>query len=147
MRNERGITLVEILGAITILSILGVIVWNVFLQVYKYSQTVVSKNLMQQEANIIITNLTRIHQIEDSYEISSVPETGGVKVDIPNKDNPEKTVTFDHDQLLIEFSYYGQVNPKQEDKNIKITITDKYPTTNKIEVETFLYRLKGGDNE
>ena len=54
MKNQKGVTLIELLATITILSIIGVIIWNVFIQGTKYSNTAVTKNRLIQESNIVI---------------------------------------------------------------------------------------------
>lgn len=145
MRNEGGITLIESLAALTILSFIGIIIWSVFFQGYNYSKNAVSKNKMQQEANIIITTLTRIHQTALSYVIS-IPESGTVEVVVTEQDNSIRKVSFKDNQLLIQINQTGTIIPKSNDLDLKITITDKNNPKNLVEVETLLYRLKGGGN-
>lgn len=143
MRNEQGLTIVESLAALTILSFIGLIIWNVFFQGYNFSKDAVSKNAMQQEANIIIANLNRIHQTAATYEIS-VPENGTVEVTVTERDHSTRKVLFKNDHLLIQTSKMGEINPKIDDIDLIITIKDKNNPDNFVEVETLLYRLKGG---
>ncbi|NMD70530.1 type II secretion system protein [Bacillus sp. DNRA2] len=147
MNNERGITLVEGLAALVILSIIGVLIWNVFFQGYKYSQNAVSKNTMQQEANIIITNLTRIHQTSQEYTITN--SNGVVTITATNPDvstkfknskvnywiKESKTEVDEQDRTI------GPVNPKISKMELFIIIKDKQDSRNKVEIETLLYRL------
>jgi prepilin-type N-terminal cleavage/methylation domain-containing protein len=144
MKNERGLTLIEVLAAVTVLSIIGVIVWNAFFQGYEYSQTAVSKNTMNQEANLIITNLTRIHQTSESYTLSNIDNTIVLTV---TKPEPSKTIKFEHSQMEFVIDLKGHsmtIDPtKTEDKKIDLTITikDKNDSSNQVEVDTILYRL------
>ena len=60
MKNQRGITLIELLLTISIISFVGVLIWSVFFQGTEYSNTAITNNQMQQEANIIMTKITKI---------------------------------------------------------------------------------------
>ncbi|WP_147532519.1 PilW family protein [Bacillus marasmi] len=143
MRNERGITLVESLAALTILSIIGVIIWNVFFQGYNFSKNAASKNMMQQEANIIIAHLNRIHQTAVSYKIS-IPENGTIEITVNERNHSTRKVLFKNSQLLFQINKIGKIDPKNDDIDLIITIKDKNNPDNFVEVETLLYRLKGG---
>lgn len=53
MKNERGLTLVEILGGLTILGLIAVIVGGVLINGISSSKGISDKQLLQQEANVI----------------------------------------------------------------------------------------------
>lgn len=147
MKNERGITLIEGLATLVILSIIGVLIWNVFFQGYKYSQKAVSKNTMQQEANIIITTLTRIHQTSQEYTI-----TNADGVIVITATNPDQTIQFkdsrmnywikeNEDEVDEQEREIKSINPKTRKLELFIIIKDKHDSKNKVEIETLLYRL------
>ena len=89
IREEHGITLVEVLATLVILSIVGIGMWSAFFQGFEYSNKTISENLMIQEANILITNLTKIHQKTEEYEI----ENDGCKIVVTINGKPQ---TFKH---------------------------------------------------
>jgi prepilin-type N-terminal cleavage/methylation domain-containing protein len=151
--NERGMSLIEVLLTLTILSIVGTVIWQAFFQGYQYSNNAVSKNLLQQEANLVITNLTRVHQSLEEYTIKS--SNGTIEVIDPSNSLIAKYTDsrFDYGVFItspdsdpIELTNQS-VTPsnKGQNLNIKVIITEKRNSNNKVEVATLLYRLKDGD--
>ncbi|MFZ7945574.1 type II secretion system protein [Neobacillus sp. 19] len=143
-QNQKGITLIELLVTLAILSLIGIIIWNVFFQGMKFSEKSVTKNTMQQEANLLITNLKKIHQTSKLYEISS--STCKITVSITKQDDTTQTVEFNYPDFCISFDHSidGEVEPDIEDLNLTVTIYEKKDPKNKVEVDTILYRLKDG---
>lgn len=140
--NERGFTLIELLAAILILSIIGIIIWNVFIQGNKYNQTAISKNMLQQEANLVVTDLTKIHQTSSTYTISS---TGcQISVSYTRNDGTTSSEVLNSSNICYSSSFTGTVDPNVTDINLTITLSDKEKPSNKFDVDTILYRLKDG---
>lgn len=148
-KNQRGLTLVEVLATLVILSIAGVLIWSIFFQGLKFSQNAVSKNMMIQEANIVISNLKKIHQTSSEYNITSIPTDCEIVVeDIVDKatNTPKPNQVFNHTQLCISSSFTGVVDTKLSNEvPIDITIKDNDNLTNKVLVNTVLHRFKEGD--
>jgi prepilin-type N-terminal cleavage/methylation domain-containing protein len=150
MRSERGVTLIEVLAAITILSIIGVTIWQVFFQGYQFSQRSVTKNKLQQESNIVITMLTRIHQTEEEYKIDS----GSCEIKILNKDGAE-IENFSNSQYCFKAENPvtklelppTTLKPFQtgNDLELVIRISESDNLSNNVGVKAFLYRLKEGE--
>jgi prepilin-type N-terminal cleavage/methylation domain-containing protein len=148
MRNNRGLTLVEVLATLTILSIAGIIIWQVFFQGINYSQKTITKNMMMQEANIITTSLLKVHQTVNSYEIGSIHEDSPCGIII--KYNGESQV-FDPEQICVTYTTTLPISPtggqivggigNMPDVPLTLTLTDKNNTNNSIDVKTTLYRL------
>lgn len=140
-RNQNGVTLIELLLTLTILTIVGAIIWGTLVQGSKYSNNAVTKNQMQQEANIIISRLTKIHQISESYNINS----SGCKVTVvyKEKNNIENTETFENQRLCISTSTIDNIKPNIRDVPLTIKIKDNN-SNNRVSIETVLSRLKGG---
>lgn len=146
--NEQGISLVEVLATLTILSIVGVLIWQVFFQGYKYSNDAVTKNTLTQEANVIVLKLTRIHQSNEEYTIKS---SNGI-IEFLDSNNNQITQysssKFTYSALLNDYEVNSQlVHPsdKTQNLNIEIRVTDKNNPSNKVSVKTLLYRLKDGE--
>jgi prepilin-type N-terminal cleavage/methylation domain-containing protein len=151
--NERGMSLIEVLLTLTILSIVGTVIWQAFFQGYQYSNNAVSKNLLQQEANLVITNLTRVHQSLEEYTIKS--SNGTIELlDSSNSQIAKYTdIRFNYGVFLnapdtepLELTNKSVIpSDKGQNLNIKVTIEEKNNSNNNVEVETLLYRLKDGD--
>jgi type II secretory pathway pseudopilin PulG len=150
MRTERGITLVEVLATVTILSIIGITIWQIFFAGYNFSQKSVTKNMLNQEANLVITTLTRIHQTEEEYRIISA----GCKISVLDKTNKEIAL-FTHPQYCfraenpIDFSELppDPHTPSTDGNDIEliVRISENSNNTNHVAVRTLLYRLKEGE--
>ncbi|MDQ1144857.1 prepilin-type N-terminal cleavage/methylation domain-containing protein [Bacillus sp. SORGH_AS 510] len=151
-RNERGITLIEVLIAVAILSIIGVVISNVFFQGYSYSKKAISRNSMQQETNILITNLKKIHQTNINYSIKS--SNCDITVNY-QKDTSTATQTqvFSHSQICYKIDIIvdsinqgsGPINiePNKSDIKLNINTSDKNNPGNNLTISTFLFRMKG----
>lgn len=140
MLNERGLTLIEVLSTITILSVIGVVIWNVFFQGLYYSDKAVTQNAMQQESNYVALKLTRIHQTSKEYELTS--SDCMIKVNYITKNNESLEETFKDERLCYSTSFSGRVDPNKEDLPLTISIHDKEKTADTFDMETVFYRLK-----
>ncbi|WP_044338449.1 type II secretion system protein [Rossellomorea aquimaris] len=141
IHNERGLTLVEVLATLTILSIIGAVIWNVFFQGIHYTKKAVSQNSIQQEANILTMKLTRIHQTSEFYELENPECTIKVKYS-------EEEEEFHHSDLCfsLEKAPEEPIKPSKSDYPLLVTITDKHHPNNKFVIDTTLYRLKGSNH-
>ncbi|MCA1065252.1 type II secretion system protein [Rossellomorea sp. AcN35-11] len=138
IQNERGLTLVEVLATLTILSIIGAVIWNVFFQGIHYTKKAVSQNSIQQEANILTMSLTRVHQTTESYQLKNTDCT--ITVLYSGKQD-----TFQHQDLCFSLANVpaGPILPGKDDYPLLISITDKHHPGNDFIIDTTLYRLKG----
>lgn len=136
--NERGLTLVEVLATVIILSIISILAWSIFFQGTEYSKKAVSKNQMQQEANVIIASLNSIHK--RSIEYSATSKDCILSVQYTTK-STTKTEVFENSQMCIEANDFT-ISPKTTDADIHLTIKEKSNPKNKIEINSLLSRLK-----
>lgn len=139
-KRENGLTLLEVLLSLAILSSVGILIWGVFHQGTSYSKMSMTKNTMQQEANTITTALLNTHRTQESYEINSTD----CKLSIISKTTNK---VFENAQLCFKINKSGTINPKSEDIPVTLTITDKNNTDNEVAVKALLFRLKSGDNK
>lgn len=61
IKDEQGVTLMELLAAIVILLMFGSIVWGFLFQSIKFNDTEVSKQQLKTEANLIINTIQQNH--------------------------------------------------------------------------------------
>jgi len=140
-RNQRGITLIELLAALGILSFVGIVIWSIFFQGLHFSQKESTKNIMQQDANIVIANLTKIHQTASQYEIKNTDCK--ISIDYTTDEGEHKTQYFEEKGMCFSTDYTGVVKPAEQNNiNVTIEVFDKDEPKNKVKVDTTLYRLK-----
>nr|WP_263325547.1 prepilin-type N-terminal cleavage/methylation domain-containing protein [Neobacillus sp. Marseille-Q6967] len=149
-RGEDGLTLVEVLATLVILSIISISVWSIFFQGFNFSQKAISKNSMIQEANLIITNLKSIHQTSDGYDIENSSSKCEILVYLPAKNDPNaKKYVYSNANMCINFKIKNgissSINPHQDDALLELSVSDKNDSDNKIALDTLLYRVKGVD--
>ncbi|MEH7332700.1 prepilin-type N-terminal cleavage/methylation domain-containing protein [Neobacillus drentensis] len=148
-QDERGLTLVEVLATLTIFSMVSVIIWSVFFQGFNFSQKAISKNQMQQETNLLVTNLLKIHQTAKQYDILNTNSNCEITVNITNKDNSTRTEIYKHPYICFKFEIKNGITnpviPNRTGNDVRLTLTtsDKKDPNNKIAIDTYLYRVKG----
>lgn len=142
-KNERGLTLVEVLATFIIFTFVFILVWSIFFQGTNYSKKAVSKNQMQQEANVIISSLNSIHKRSTEYTVISKSNSCSFSIQYTDKDGA-KTEVFENSQMCIELanSFTKPVNPKTTNVEIDLIIKEKDHPNNKVTINTLLSRLK-----
>lgn len=60
-RNQRGITLLELLAAIVIVGFLTILIWRIFFQTIDQNSYVITEQTLQQEANVILSTIQSLH--------------------------------------------------------------------------------------
>lgn len=147
--DERGITLIEVLLTLSIMSIVGIMIWNAFFQGFEFSKNSISKNFMIQETNILITNIKKIHQRANNYSIS-IPNTCEILVEVNG--GSEKHL-YTHPKICFEYTITNSpsdlidstnINPNQNNIHIKFTTSEIKNRNNEVLIDTILYRLKKG---
>ncbi|WP_341302033.1 prepilin-type N-terminal cleavage/methylation domain-containing protein [Lysinibacillus sp. FSL H8-0500] len=144
IKNQRGLTLVEVLASIIILSLVTILAWNIFFQGTKYSQKTISKNQMQQEANVIIANLNSIHKRSREYSVSS--SDCRLSVVYTDQNRTEKEEIFENSQMCIQANALTVI-PKTSNAEVHLIIEEKNNPNNTIEINTLLSRLKEEEKE
>ncbi|GAM12074.1 PilW family protein [Mesobacillus selenatarsenatis] len=69
MKDERGLTLYELLAAISILMVASALIYGVFFSFNKNYNQISAKNNMDQTANVIIATIKQYHLKYDEYII------------------------------------------------------------------------------
>lgn len=150
IQNSKGLTLIELLAAVSLSAIILLLAYQFLFQGFQFSKTVTDKTLLQQEANYIMANLTKIHQSSDSYTITfdQNPNATYIKIEGNN------TVTFKNDRFFYTLKTSTRNNtkiytknketfhPKLTDVSIELTIYNKKNPKLSYSAKTILSRIK-----
>ncbi|MFC7685220.1 PilW family protein [Ureibacillus sp. GCM10028918] len=158
--NQRGLTLIELLATVVVLSIVVAIVSSILFNGLKLSNKVENKAKLQQEANYVTTILKEQHQYGEKYEIRLNAEG---KIILTNL-NTNKTTTIGNDSFTyviseiinscmeeaidctetVDSASFGNkisVDPLVEDFHVKIKIIPKKNSEITYEITTILSRM------
>ncbi|KSU61007.1 hypothetical protein AS034_15315 [[Bacillus] enclensis] len=141
IHDQKGLTLIEVLASLAIISVIGLLLWNVLFQGISYSKKAASQTSLQQEANQISMKLTRIHQTNPSYEIVN----NGCQLEVYNTQTDDK-------QLITAFSdektcYTADIDESSDhSKQLELTLYLKDAPQDKFTLLTVLYKLKGSSD-
>ena len=143
--NEKGITLVELLAALALVSIVAVLAMTTFNIGVKYNVTETTKTKMQQESNLIVSTLMNVHRTEKCYKIYN---TSSIIIEIYNNDlctgTDNRQIKFDQSQFnyqsILETGTPVNINPEDTNYSITLTIQDIKSSHENV-YETQIYRL------
>ena len=143
MKNERGLTLVELLAAITILFIISAIIYSVFLGFNKNYSQISEKNNMDQTANLILATVKQHHLKYDQYKISYDDTKKTAYIGEKVADNLVGDARY---ELQLEIGYPDAVaisGSKNIDSSLPLSIhlTLKDKTGQTYEVKTIIKRF------
>jgi len=143
IKNERGLTLVEVLATLIIFTLIFILAWSIFFQGTNYTKKAVSKNQLQQEVNVIISSLNSIHK--RSTEYAATINSCSFSIQYTAQGVTKKEV-FENSQMCIKLSNFtSPVVPKTTDVEIELVIEENDNPNNKVHINTLLSRLKEGD--
>ncbi len=145
MKNKSGLTLIELLAALAIGTIVIGLAFSVLHSSMKTYQKTESQQLLQQEANLMMTQLRNIHQNNSSYsiEFDSVENIYLITLSDGSKQS------FSQSKYKTEISINGQpvstakivtIGSNMKQYKIVIKITDPR-TNNKFTIKTGISRL------
>ncbi|RDW16336.1 hypothetical protein CWR48_16970 [Oceanobacillus arenosus] len=156
MKNEKGMTLVEVLATLVIASLFMGIIYTVVMMSMEYSSVETTKTRLQQEANYIITEIQRIHRKGDCYvlsitenevaiaetEMESCPETDSKMRVLSSEYKYDYDIELDEDGEKIVFDK-KEIHPNIN--NVKLTnlsIKDAENADIHVEISTIISRYK-----
>lgn len=154
LSKEDGITLVELLATLAIVSFLIVLTYGVFFNGTNYSKKATEQITLQQEINLFTSTITKFHENETSYEIEvdRNPNANFVKLTGKNASgNIDRTFDFDNNDFQYSlYTYSGNVDTPldtskpiitSEPLYIKVIISNKKSPSQKIVVKTIISKL------
>lgn len=150
--KQDGLTLVELLGTISVMFIVGSLIFTILINGINYSNTSQSNVSLQQEGNLIITKLTAYHESTRQYEIKvENPST----ISLTPYDNNVPPVKLDAKKEIISDSRFeytlcykdgtcnGTMPVLTTNKTLSITLTikNKKEPPQTFKISTVLSRL------
>ncbi|WP_027964165.1 type II secretion system protein [Halalkalibacillus halophilus] len=132
INNQKGITLVEVLATLVIISLITTLAFHVLANALQYSEQTDSHVKLRQEANLIITQMRQKHQAEtEDYSISFNQFTHEDRYDVislslnTNQVSSSENVTIDGSESLgvgftlensfgNEYSINTTIEPRKE---------------------------------
>jgi Tfp pilus assembly protein PilV len=134
--NQKGLTLLEVLLALTLTITIGGLIYSVFFQSMTSYEKTYSHALIRQEATIILSQITTLHRDEKTYSLTYNPSAQAILINGKLIGNPAfsysielknntvtlnsqrvteaTTITIDSSSYLeIELAVIDQSNPNQ----------------------------------
>lgn len=145
--NEDGITLVELLGTLVLVSIVTAVIWNAAFISMRYTATETKKVHLQQEANYVIAQIQLYHRQCDSYVLSV--EISGITLEkcksirplsdliIKNKFRYESSPVF-HEELIKSKTIGSSTE-------MELTVSDIEKNKLKVKIPTTITRYKSSE--
>ena len=129
LKNESGISLLELIAALLIASILVVILMTTFSVGMKHNVSATDQLRLQQEANLVIAKITAKHQSGECYNLDNSDEQIYF---ILFEQDEEFNCTIETERTLISNDFYrysvdtnGFSNdPKKCDMKLELTIME-----------------------
>ncbi|WP_099352102.1 prepilin-type N-terminal cleavage/methylation domain-containing protein [Fredinandcohnia onubensis] len=144
LKQNKGITLIELLASLAILTIFIALLSGVLINSMNYFDLNKKKISLSQEANQILANITNIHQDTAEYTLTAINSGTG------NKQIKVNETVISHPDLDIEILNAGQTDYQVfhsslvvETSNplfIEIKITDTENTQNSFTLRTVINR-------
>ncbi|WP_298830424.1 prepilin-type N-terminal cleavage/methylation domain-containing protein [uncultured Planococcus sp.] len=151
-KNEKGITLVELLAALVLVSLIAGVAWTAMSIGFKHSVVETSKTQIQQDANLIIAKLASAHRKSDSYSLGF--ENGQLVLKTCFDDEGcgsfERVLdkTYNYEETAINGSVYTGapfteviILPKEQNTAINLKLISGKTT---ISIDTVLTRIITG---
>lgn len=136
--NQSGMTLVELLAVLVLISLVTGIIWTTMSIGIKHNSVETTKIQLQQEANAIITKLQREHRVQECYILNIEDH----EVSITNCENQPAF----KEVLGNDYEYGPLMNkefiPKKTNISLDLQVTDLTNPKLTVTVPTEITRYK-----
>ncbi|QHJ71594.1 PilW family protein [Planococcus halotolerans] len=153
--NQRGITLVELVAALALVSIIAVAAWTTLTIGMKHGAAETSKTMLQQDANLVISKLSAAHRMNDYYYLQFVGGNLEIKTCNDKDDGSVECDTLFRRITDNSYLYSGSINgtdfsawssttliePKKQHVNFILNVADPVKTARAVNVKTSLTRI------
>ena len=158
LKNEQGVTLVELLVVIVLVSMVASLIMTTFFIVNRYNLTETRKLKLQQDANYIVTTILQKHRMvneadeADEWYILKINDVGNLVYS--DSKSTEIIIGEDHEyemtkikkenisrhEKLSEEELY--VQPKKENVTAKLIVTHPKNKKLSVSIDTTFKRYK-----
>ncbi|GKV68796.1 hypothetical protein NCCP2716_12940 [Sporosarcina sp. NCCP-2716] len=136
--NQRGLTLVELLAVLVLISLVTALIWTTISISFKHTEVETTKLQLQQEANLVITKLQAAHRKGECYDISISDNNISVKA----CEGTEVLLRHTSDQFRYGPSLEENIEPKEEDLKLPDFTIESIKDHKKLKVPTIISRYK-----
>ncbi|QUW22513.1 prepilin-type N-terminal cleavage/methylation domain-containing protein [Sporosarcina sp. Marseille-Q4063] len=150
VKNEKGITLIELLAVLVLVSLIGTLIMTTFTISFKYNVVETKKVKMQQEANYLVSLILQKHRTLDAYELIV---TSDDKLVFKECNNVQIPTSCDGVESIIGSNYHyslldnpGTILPKEKDFSTTLIVKDPKNEELNVEVKTRFARYKSTTN-
>ncbi|MFP8782154.1 PulJ/GspJ family protein [Planococcus plakortidis] len=157
--DEKGITLVELLAALILVSIIAVIAWTTITIGMRHGTSETNKTIMQQDMNLIMSSLISAHRNSEKYSV--IFENNHLLINACDKSGDcklsEIAGEYDFSESMInniEINtssaapiVISDLNPSEKHIKVSLKITDINNEKNFIIVDTILSRILSKETE
>lgn len=150
LNKQEGITLVEVLATLILMTIVTGVIWTTISLAMKINISETTTLRLQQEANFITTRLQQIHRNCDKYEILFTTEAITVSDCDLEKGNPnsyERIVSTDFNYSISSPSIdvpYGIISIKESLYLSELRVSDPKNSKKAFTISTTISRIETG---
>ncbi|BAQ11593.1 hypothetical protein OXB_3124 [Bacillus sp. OxB-1] len=139
MSNEKGITLVELLASLALLSMVVILIWTTFFITARYNIAETTKLQLQQEANYILTTIQQQHRYKECYNL----KVEGQRLVLEDCDTGDRELVSSGFDYTLNPEEIDNINPDDEDLHFILSVKDpKEGSKLKVKVETTISRYR-----
>ncbi|GEM_PF-5692172 len=139
--NQKGITLVELLAVLVLITLVTAIIWTTISISFKHTEVETTKLQLQQEANLVITKLQAAHRKGECYNISISDST----ITLNACKGTEVFLRHTSDQFSYGPVMEKDIEPKEEDLKLPEFTVESKKDHKKLKVPTVISRYKNED--
>lgn len=142
--NNQGLTLIEVLATLTLLAIVGGLVFGILINSLNIFNLEDNDNDIMQKANIIESQITTFYKVNGNFEASTMD--GILTITSEKKDGTIESREFSVPDYSIEVeSNDGDASDGYVSKDITISIVNMDDAEDNFILESNISRLKDGE--
>ena len=136
--NESGLTLVELLAVLVLISLVTGIIWTTMSVGIMLNNVETTKLQLQQEANIAITKIQQEHRKRTCYQIIINKN----KIELLDCTNQIAYLEIESDKFFYGPERKEIIEPKKEDLRLDNFYVETLDSKTKIEIPSIISRYK-----